>query len=248
MFNFKDKNVLVTGGTRGIGKSIVEMFAQCHANVVYLYNSSDDIASEIDREWSNNTVKVKGYKADITDSSRISDTVEEILKDFGKIDILINNAGITKDSYLMMMKDDDWLKVIDVNLNGLFYLTKQLIPNFITNHYGKIINITSVSGIIGKACQTNYSATKAGIIGFTKSLSKELAGKGINVNAIAPGYIGTEMLETIPEKLRKDFEKSIPAKRIGKTEDVVYPVMFLASDYSNYIHGEVIVVDGGLTA
>lgn len=248
MFDFTDKNVLITGGTRGIGKSILETFARCNANVAYLYHSSDDIAECINQEWSDSSVKVKGYKVDITDSAAITIIFEQILKDFNHIDILINNAGITKDSYLMLMPEEDWKRVIDVNLNGVFYLTKQVIPHFISNHHGKIINITSISGIIGKACQTNYSATKAGIIGFTKSLSKELAGRGINVNAIAPGFIETDMLNTIPDKLKQEFAKAIPAKKFGKTEDVVYPVMFLASEYSNYIHGEVLVVDGGLTS
>lgn len=248
MFDFNEKNILITGGTRGIGKSLLETFAKCNANVAYLYNSSEEIAKSIDQEWSDSGIKIKGYKVDITDYEDIREIVKAILKDFGKIDVLINNAGITKDTYAMMMSEEVWKRVIDVNLNGMFYITKQLIPHFISNHSGKIINMASVGGIAGKACQTNYSASKAGVIGFTKSLSKELACRGVNVNAIAPGYIVTEMLDTIPEKLKKEYEKMIPARRFGKPEDVVYAVMFLASEYSNYIHGEVLVVDGGLTA
>ncbi len=248
MFDFDGKNVLITGGTRGIGKSLLDAFADCNAQVAYIYGASGDIAQHIDSERSNGKVKVKGYKADIADNKAVTEAAKEILEDFGKIDILINNAGITKDSYMIMMPENNWERVINVNLNGVYYLTKQLIPHFIANHYGKIINIASVSGIIGKACQTNYSAAKAGLIGLTKSLSKEVAGRGINVNAVAPGFIITEMLDDIPDLLKKEYIKSIPARRFGKPEDIVYPIMFLASDYSNYIHGEVLVVDGGLTA
>jgi 3-oxoacyl-[acyl-carrier protein] reductase len=248
MFDFTGKNVVITGGTRGIGRSLVDSFAGCNANVAYLYSSSDETASSIDLKWSESSVTVKGYKADVSDFKAVEVIAETILHDLGRVDILINNAGITMDSFFMMMPEDDWSKVININLSGVFNVTKQFVPHFIYNHFGKIINVASVGGIIGSSCQTNYSASKAGIIGFTKSLSKELAGIGINVNAVAPGYINTEMLDAIPEKLKKEYQKSIPAKRFGTVEEVVYPVMFLASEYSNYITGETIVIDGGLTA
>lgn len=248
MFDLRGKNVLIIGGAKGIGKRILEEFAKAGANVAFIYNSSIESAADIEKEWENSGTAVKGYRVDITCYSNVKETIKTILEDFKAVDILINNAGITKDSYLMMMSPEAWDKVVNTNLTGVFNVTKQLYAHFVGKKSGKIINITSVGGLVGMAGQTNYSATKAGIIGFTKSLSKELAPKGINVNAIAPGYIHTEMLDTIPDKLKEQYVKSIPAGRLGDAADVAYAAMFLASDYANYIHGQVIVVDGGLIA
>lgn len=248
MLDFTGKNVLITGGTRGIGRSLVEEFVQNGANVAFLYSSASDKAMEIQEKFRETNVRVQGYQVDVSDFEKVKITVKEILNDFHKIDILINNAGITKDGYMMLMSNENWGKVLEVNLTGTFNVTKQMLTHFISNKKGKIINMTSVGGMVGMAGQTNYSASKAGLIGFTKSLSKEIAGKNINVNAIAPGYIQTEMLESIPETMRQKILKDIPAGRIGDVKDIVNVAMFLASDASNYINGQVIVVDGGLTA
>lgn len=248
MFDFTGKNVLITGGTRGIGKCILDSFAKANAKVCFLYSSSADLAREIEAEWAENGITVKGYKVDISNLEETRKVIKQVLADFGRIDILVNNAGITKDGYFMMMSEDSWNRVLDVNLNGLYNVTKSLILPFISNKSGIIVNLTSVSGIIGSPGQVNYSTTKAGIIGFTKSLSKELAAHGIRINAIAPGYIQTEMLDTIPEKMREGILKTIPVKKFGDVQDVANLAMFLSSDYANYIHGQTIIVDGGLTS
>lgn len=240
--------ILITGGSRGIGRAIVNAFATSGANVAFIYGKSVEEASQIEDEWKGKEVTVKGYQADIADFETVKNVIKDIVDDFKKIDVLVNNAGITKDGYMMFMTADNWKKVLDVNLSGTFNVIKQLLPHFLINKKGKIINMTSVGGMIGMAGQTNYSASKAGIIGLTKSLTKEVAGKNINVNCIAPGYIETEMLETIPEKMKDDIAKSIPASHIGSVNDVANTVMFLASEYSDYINGQVLVVDGGLSA
>lgn len=248
MFCFRGKNVLVTGGTRGIGKELVEQFALHGANVAFLFNSSNEVAAELEKKWGCKDNKIKGFQANVMDFGEVKKVIKDVLNEFECIDVLINNAGVTKDGYMMFMSSDNWEKVLGVNLTGVFNVTKQLLPHFISKKSGKIINMTSVGGIVGMAGQTNYSASKAGLIGFTKSLSKEIAGKNINVNAIAPGYIQTEMLDTIPEKMRIKILESIPAARIGSTKDIANTAMFLASEYSDYINGQVLVVDGGLTA
>lgn len=248
MFDFTGKTAVVTGGSRGIGRAIAESFASHGANVAFIYSSSRGRAEEFEAEYVGSGIKVKGYCADVSDLESIKEESRQILSDFGRVDILVNNAGITKDSYMMLMSRESWGKVIEVNLTGTFNVTKQFLTHFIGNRSGKIINMTSVGGIAGTAGQTNYSASKAGLIGFTKSLSKEVAGKNINVNAIAPGYIMTEMLDTIPEKMKEKIIKDIPALRIGDVSDIANAAMFLASDLSGYINGQVLVVDGGLTA
>ncbi len=248
MFDFTGKNILITGGTRGIGLGLLKEFAAKGANVAFLYGTAADKAAEVEAEWAGSGVRVSGYQTDVSDFEAVKLIVKRILTDFGGIDVLINNAGITRDGYMMFMSQESWGNVLDVNLTGTFNVTKQLITHFLSKKKGKIINITSVSGITGMAGQTNYSASKAGIIGLTQSLTKELAVKNINVNAIAPGYIQTEMLDTIPEKMKEKFVSEIPAGRIGSVTDVANAAMFLASDYSDYINGQVLIVDGGLTA
>lgn len=248
MFDFTGKTVVVTGGSRGIGRAVAENFASNGANVAFIYGSSKGRADELEEKYSDSGVQVKGYCANVADIESVKSASKQILSDFGKVDILVNNAGITKDGYMMLMSGENWGKVIEVNLTGAFNVTKQFLTHFIGNRGGKIINMTSVGGIAGMAGQTNYSASKAGLIGFTKSLSKEVAGKNINVNAIAPGYILTEMLDTIPDKMKEKIIKDIPASRIGDVNDIANAAMFLASDYSGYINGQVLVVDGGLTA
>jgi len=248
MFDYTGKNVLITGGTRGIGYQIVEEYAKCNANVAYIYSSSVEKAKEIDADLNARmTGKIRGYQADVTDGAAIKNVIEQIKTDFGGIDILVNNAGIIRDCYLMLMGEDDWKDVININLISIFDVIKQVLPMMLEKRSGSIVNITSVSGMIGTVGQTNYSASKAGIIGLTKSLAKEVAQKGIRVNAIAPGFIESDMTEQIPEKIRKSRKMDIPAKKFGTAKNVADAVLFLTSEYASYIYGQVIVVDGGLT-
>lgn len=248
MFDYTGKNVLITGGTRGIGYQLVEEYAKCNANVAYIYSNSVEKAMQIDEDLNARmTGKIRGYQADVSDSAAIKRVIEQVTTDFGGIDILCNNAGIIRDSYLMLMGEDDWKDVININLVSMFNVTKQVLPVMLEKRSGSIVNITSVSGIQGTVGQTNYSASKAGIIGFTKSLAREVAQKGIRVNAIAPGFIESDMTEQIPEKIRKSRKMDIPAKKFGTAKNVADAVMFLTSEYASYIYGQVIVVDGGLT-
>ena len=239
------KTALITGAARGIGKAIALKFAAEGANIAF---TDLEVNLETEKEIAALGVKAKSYASNAADFAQTEEVVKAVKDEFGAIDILVNNAGITKDGYMMLMSGDNWGKVIEVNLTGAFNVTKQFLTHFIGNRSGKIINMTSVGGIAGMAGQTNYSASKAGLIGFTKSLSKEVAGKNINVNAIAPGYILTEMLDTIPDKMKEKIIKDIPASRIGDVDDIANAAMFLASDFSGYTNGQVLVVDGGLTA
>jgi 3-oxoacyl-[acyl-carrier protein] reductase len=244
---FENKVAFITGGSKGIGKAIVKKLASLGANVAFTYNSSEEQAREIVEELSNKRNKIKAYKMDNTNREMMRNTVNDVFKDFEVIDILVNNAGITSDGFLMLMSDENWDKVINTNLSSHFYITKLIIPNMLRRK-GSIINISSVAGLIGVAGQTNYSATKAGLIGFTKSLSKEIASKKIRVNAIAPGYIKTDMLAKVNETVRSNFVKTVPLKRLGTGEDIANVVAFLASEESSYITGQTIVVDGGVTS
>lgn len=246
--NLNGKIVLVTGGSKGIGEKIVEKFAQCGCNIAFTYNSSEENAKKIADKVALDNIKVKTYKMDVTNREEIKNIINDVINDFGGIDILVNNAGITADAYLMLMSDEKWDNVINTNLGSVYYASKCVLPNMIRRKGGAIINVSSVAGIIGVAGQTNYSATKSAIIGFTKSLSKEIAGKNIRVNAVAPGYIETEMLGKVNENIRKNFQSQVPLKRLGKPEDIANVVAFLASDNSSYITGQTIVVDGGLTS
>lgn len=243
---FNNKLAVVTGGAKGIGREIVRILSKLGYDIAFTYNSSEKLALELVNELEKDNRTVKAYKMDLTYRESIKEIFEEIIKDFNSIDVLVNSAGITADGYLMLMSDDKWDKVINTNLNSVYYTCKIVLPNMIRKKSGSIINITSVAGIIGVAGQTNYSATKAAIIGFTKSLSKEIASKGIRVNAIAPGYIETDMLSKVNEKIKSEFLKQVPLKRLGKPKDVANAVGFLASDESSYITGQTLVIDGGL--
>ncbi|HII4453084.1 TPA: 3-oxoacyl-[acyl-carrier-protein] reductase [Clostridium perfringens] len=242
----KDKVAIVTGGTRGIGRAIALKLADNGANIVINYRNSDKEAEELKAILEEKGVKVLTVKCDISnfeDSKNLMDKCKEV---FGKIDILVNNAGITKDTLIMRMKEEDFDNVIDVNLKGTFNCAKHASAIMLKQRFGKIINMTSVVGIAGNAGQVNYAASKAGVIGLTKSLAKELGSRGITVNAVAPGFINTDMTASLSEKVKEEASKNIPLKRLGDPEDVANLVGFLASDAANYITGQVINVDGGM--
>lgn len=242
----KDKVAIVTGGTRGIGRAIALKLADKGVNIVINYRNSDKEAEELKAILEEKGVKVLTVKCDISnfeDSKNLMNKCKEV---FGKIDILVNNAGITKDTLIMRMKEEDFNSVIDVNLKGTFNCAKHASAIMLKQRFGKIINMTSVVGIAGNAGQVNYAASKAGVIGLTKSLAKELGSRGITVNAVAPGFINTDMTASLSEKVKEEASKNIPLKRLGDPEDVANLVGFLASDAANYITGQVINVDGGM--
>ena len=245
MFNFAGKNALITGSTRGIGKAVATQFAKLGANVIITgrdRKAAEALANNIEKEYN-----VKAFGIDLDLAGDISKSFEEI-NNFaqGKIDILVNNAGITKDILFIRMKEEDWNSVINVNLNGTFKITQQVVKLMIKQRYGRIINISSIIGFIGNIGQANYAATKAGLIGFTKSLAKELAPRNITVNAVAPGFIETDMTAELSEDIKAQYLKQIPLNRFGNPEDVANVVLFLASDLASYITGEVIHVNGGM--
>ncbi|MDD3395355.1 MAG: 3-oxoacyl-[acyl-carrier-protein] reductase [Anaerotignum sp.] len=240
----KGKVAVVTGGSRGIGAAICKLFAENGADIAFLYAGNTQKAEETQSLLETLGVKAKGYQCNVADAAQVAAKVKEIVADFGGIQILVNNAGITKDKLIPMMKAEDFDAVVDTNLKGSFYMIKQVYPLFLKQKGGKIINISSVSGLIGNAGQANYSASKAGLVGLTKSVAKELASRGVCCNAIAPGFIATDMTETFA--VNEEIKNAIPMKRFGKTEDVAKLALFLASDASDYITGEVIHIDGGM--
>ena len=240
------KTAIITGGSRGIGKSIVEIFAKHGANVAFTYNSSAESAKAIAAEVSKEGVKVKCYKSDASNFDDAQNLAADIHKEFGSIDILINNAGITKDNLLMRMSEEDFDRVIEVNLKSVFNMTKAVQRVMLKQRKGSIINMSSVIGLKGNAGQSNYAASKAGVIGFTKSMAIELGSRNIRSNAIAPGFIVTEMTEKLGEETIKKYYEAVPLKRGGTPEEVANTCVFLASDMSSYITGQVLNVDGGM--
>ncbi len=241
-----NKVVFITGATRGIGRQIAITFARNGYDVAINYRKeNEDLLSTI-KEIEKNNVKCFPVQGDVSNFDDCERFTKQIVEKFGKIDVLVNNAGITKDTLLMRMKEEDFRNVIDVNLIGTFNVTKNVIGYMMKARFGKIINISSVVGVSGNAGQTNYAASKAGIIGFTKSLAKEVASRNINVNAVAPGFIETAMTDVLKDNIKEEISKTIPLKRMGTTEDVANVVKFLASDESAYITGQVINVDGGM--
>ncbi|MBS3992609.1 MAG: 3-oxoacyl-[acyl-carrier-protein] reductase [Bacteroidetes bacterium] len=242
----ENKNALITGASRGIGRGIAEVFAKQGANVAFTYNASATAALELEKELQQYGGKAKGYKSDASQFDQAQQLVDEVLKEFGTIDILINNAGITKDNLLMRISEEDFDKVIEVNLKSVFNLTKAVIKPMMKQRSGSIINMSSVVGVKGNAGQTNYAASKAGILGFTKSVALELGSRNIRCNAIAPGFIETEMTDKLDENTVKAWRDAIPLKRGGFPEDVANTCVFLASDMSAYITGQTIHVDGGM--
>ena len=242
----ENKVALITGGSRGIGKSIVEKFVSNGCNVAFTYNKSVSDAKLIETNLSQNGLKIKGYKSNAAKYSEAEELTNSVINDFGKIDILVNNAGITKDNLLLRMSEDDFNEVLNVNLNSVFNMTKTVQREFLKNRNGSIINISSVVGIRGNSGQSNYSASKAGIIGFTKSIALELGSRNIRSNVVAPGFIETEMTKSLSEDKLKSWYDSIPLKRGGKPSDIGNVCVFLASDMSSYITGQILVVDGGM--
>ena len=240
------KTAIITGGSRGIGKSIVEIFAKHGANVAFTYNSSAESAKAIAAEVSKEGVKVKCYKSDASNFDNAQNLAAAVHKEFGSIDILINNAGITKDNLLMRMSEEDFDRVIQVNLKSVFNMTKAVQRVMLKQRKGSIINMSSVIGLKGNAGQSNYAASKAGVIGFTKSMAIELGSRNIRSNAIAPGFIVTEMTEKLGEETIKKYYEAVPLKRGGTPEEVANTCVFLASDMSSYITGQVLNVDGGM--
>ncbi len=240
------KVALITGGTRGIGKQIAITLAKEGYDIAINYRRENDDLINTKKEIESCNVKVLTVQGDVSNFDDCQRFVKEIVDQLGNIDVLVNNAGITKDMLLMRMKQEDFTQVIDVNLVGTFNVTKNVIQYMMKARSGRIINISSVVGVVGNAGQTNYSASKAGIIGFTKSLAKEVASRNILVNAIAPGFIQTSMTDVLKEEVKEEIAKNIPLKRMGTAEDVAKLVKFLASDDSSYITGQVINVDGGM--
>ena len=246
MLNFSGKNVLVTGSTRGIGRAIAEAFAKYGANVIIsgtVEEKAREVAKEISQKYG---VKTLGVGMNVADPQSVEEAFKKIKGTFEGVDILINNAGITRDTLFLRMRLEDWQKVLDVNLTGAFLVTKQVIRYMVKKRWGRIINITSVVGFTGNVGQVNYSTTKSGLIGFTKSLAKELAPRNILVNAVAPGFIETEMTASLSDDIKENYKRQIPLGRFGKPEEVANVVLFLASPMADYITGEVIHVNGGM--
>ena len=244
--NLKGKNVLVTGGSRGIGRAVALELAREGANVALTYISNEDRAKEVIGEVESYGVKGLAIKADVSNEEEVNSMIEIVNSEIGGIDILVNNAGITKDNLLIRMKTKDWDDVINTNLKGVYLCTKAVVRGMMKKRYGKIVNIASVVGISGNAGQGNYSASKAGIIGFTKSIAKELGGRGININGVAPGFVETDMTNVLNEKIKEEMLNQIPLKRFARPEDIADVVAFLCSEKANYITGQIINVDGGM--
>jgi len=240
------KVALITGASRGIGKSIARTFVDHGATVCFSYASSDEKARALEKELSSEGGTAKGFKSDASDFEAAQKLVDEVVKSFGTIDILVNNAGITRDNLLMRMSEDQWDEIMKVNLKSVFNLTKASLRTFLKARSGSIINMSSVVGVKGNAGQANYAASKAGIIGFTKSVALELGSRNIRCNAVAPGFIETEMTDALDDKTVAEWREAIPLKRGGTPEDVANLTLFLASDMSTYITGQTLNVDGGM--
>jgi 3-oxoacyl-[acyl-carrier protein] reductase len=243
----ENKSAIITGATRGIGRAIAVEFAKQGANVAFTYSSSVDAAVALEKELQELGVQAKGYQSNAADFDAAQELAADVLKEFGSIDVLINNAGITKDNLLMRISEDDFDKVIEINLKSVFNLTKAVIRPMMKQRKGSIINMSSVVGLKGNAGQANYAASKAGIIGFSKSVALELGSRNIRSNVIAPGFIETEMTEKLDAKVVEGWRNEIPLKRGGTPDDIANACVFLASDMSAYITGQTLSVDGGMS-
>lgn len=246
MKTLNNQTALVTGGSRGIGRAIALAMAEEGANVAILYAGNETAAAQTVQEAEAFGVKAISYRCDVSSEQAVKETVDQVLKDFGRVDILVNNAGIVRDGFLLSMKEEAFDDVINTNLKGAFHLIRQLYSHMMRRKSGRIINISSIVGLNGNAAQANYAAAKAGVIGLTKSTAKELAARGVTCNAIAPGFIHSDMTDAMPEKARDAISSQIPMKRVGQPQDVAALAVFLAGPGASYITGEVIRVDGGL--
>lgn len=243
----EDKVALVTGASRGIGRAIALSLAWAGAVVIINYQGNEQAAREVLAELEKTGARAEIYKADVSSSQQVEKMIKDILTKYGRIDILVNNAGITRDGLIIRMKDEDWSQVIETDLTGVFNCVRSVAKPMMKQRSGKIINIASVVGVMGNAGQINYASAKAGVIGLTKSTAKELASRGIMVNAVAPGYIVTDMTEKLADSAREELGERIPLGRLGNPDDVANLVLFLAGPRSDYITGQVIAVDGGMT-
>ena len=242
----KDKVALITGGSRGIGEAIARRYAEEGADVAFTYRSSAEKALKIEADLQALGVKAKAYQSDASSFEQAEALVKSVLEDFGRIDVLINNAGITQDNLMLRMSEEQWDKVIEVNLKSVFNLTKQILRPMMKNRSGSIINMSSVVGVFGNAGQANYAASKAGIIGFSKSIAKEVGSRNIRCNAVAPGFIGTDMTDELDDKTKEAFLANIPMKRLGEANEVADVCVFLGSEMSKYVSGQTISVCGAM--
>ena len=238
--------VFVTGGSRGIGKAIALKYAENGYNVVINYVSENTNIDELKDEFDKYSIESLIVKADVSKAEEVEEFVKKVIEKFGRIDVLVNNAGITRDTLLMRMKEEDFDKVIEINLKGTFLVTKAVTPYMMKRRNGRIVNLSSVVGVTGNAGQSNYSASKAGIIGFTKSVAKELASRNIRANAVAPGFIDTDMTSVLSDEIKANINVQIPMKRMGTAREIANVVYFLGSEESSYITGQVINIDGGM--
>ncbi len=244
--NFKEKIAVITGGYSGIGRAVAEKLASKGADIALVGIGSEEDKAAALKAVENFGVKAKAYDCDVSDFSAGESVIKQIIEDFGKIDFLINNAGITRDKLMLNMTEAEFDAVINVNLKGAFNMTKHVYKPFMRQRSGRIVNLASIVGINGNAGQANYCASKAGVIGLTKAVAKELAARGVTVNAVAPGYIDTPMTQALSDKVKDEIASQIPMKRRGLPEDVANVIAFLCSDYASYVTGEVIRVDGGI--
>ena len=240
------KVVVVTGASRGIGKEIALKYAKNGYNVAINYVSDKTNVEELEKEFKEKGAEALIVKADVSKSEQVQEFIKAVIEKYGKIDVLVNNAGITRDMLLMRMKEEDFDKVIEINLKGTFLVTKEVVPYMMKKRDGKIISLSSVVGVTGNAGQCNYSASKAGIIGFTKSIAKELASRNIRANAVAPGFIDTDMTNVLSDEVKENINKQIPMRRMGTAREIANVVYFLGSEESSYITGQVINIDGGM--
>ena len=245
MFSLQNKIAIVTGASQGIGKTTAELFSKSGAHVVCIARNEEKIKN-LATTISRNGHSASYNSCDISDGDLLQDTIKSVISDYGKIDILINNAGVTRDSLVLRMKNHQWDEVLSTNLKGAFYATKSVLRSMMKNKYGRIINITSIVGLQGNSGQSNYSASKAGLIGFSQSVAKEVASRGITINVVAPGFIDTDMTKALSDDQREAISKDIPANRLGEPEEIAATVAFLVSDGAAYITGETIHVNGGM--
>lgn len=247
MTQLAGKTALVTGGSRGIGRAIVQTLAQAGARVAFVYQSNSQAAAQLVSELAEKQLNVVSYQADVRNKDAADEIVKKVVESWGKLDILVNNAGIVRDTLLAMMSNEQWHEVIETNLTSVFNFCQAATRPMMSARYGRIVNMSSVAAEFGNKGQTNYAASKGGIEGFTRCLAKELASRGVTVNAVAPGFIETDMTAAVRNAAEAEIKKAIPARRLGKPEDIAQVVLFLAGDGASYVTGQVLKVDGGLT-